>query len=404
MMCRGAIYCARQGRLQRRRMSKNTVLIEEQFNWYETNLPLMERKKRGHFSTPPMLVEKILDACGYIPDNDLTQVRVLDPACGSGNFLIEAARRLLAFSIRAGLSPKECALLFKRNLWGIDPDPISCFLAEMHLQTILHCGASRPIPFTSLHIHQADSLVLPWEPGVDLFIANPPYLAAKNNDLSGYNFAQQRGQADSYLLFLNLAFQVVRPGGWIGLVLPDPLLARANAARERARLLEETTLYHLWHFSDVFAADVGAVVLIARKSPPKRIYYISCIRGRWHSTVSFVPQHQVQQSLFSHQPGAEFRYLLSEGRGDALERLRTCLEETPASERRLALLGEFLSISRGEELGKESLYLQKNPSQLNLCTPSTIVRMGGLPAIDPSGTLPTTFPVLLGGIDIHPYN
>ncbi len=385
-------------------MSKNRVLVEEQFTWYETNLPLLERKKRGHFSTPPRLVEKILDACCYTPDNDLTQVRVLDPACGSGNFLIEAARRLQAFSVRAGLSSRECALLLQRNLWGIDPDPISCFLAEMHVQTIIHSSASRPTPFTPLHIHQADSLVLPWEPTVDLFIANPPYLAAKNNDLSGYNFAQQRGQADSYLLFLNLALQLVRPGGWIGLVLPDPLLARSNAARERARLLEETTLYHLWHFSAVFAADVGAVVIIAQKSPPKSVHYISCIRGRWHSTVSLNAQHQVQQSLFSHQPGAEFRYLLSQGRGDALERLRTCLEETPASERRLAPLGEFLNISRGEELGKESPYLQTNPSQFNPCTPSTIVRMGGLPAIDPSGALPTTFPVLLGGIDIHPYN
>jgi hypothetical protein len=385
-------------------MSKNKVLVEEQSTWYETNLPLLERKKRGHFSTPPRLVEKILDACCYTPDNDLTQVRVLDPACGSGNFLIEAARRLLAFSIRAALSPKESALLFKRNLWGIDPDPVSCFLTEMHLQTIIHSSASRPVPFTPLHIHQADSLVLPWESSVDLFIANPPYLAAKNNDLSGYHFAQQRGQADSYLLFLNLALSVVRPGGWIGLVLPDPLLARANAARERAGLLEETTLYHLWHFSDVFAADVGAVVIIARKTPPKRLHYISCTRGSWRSATSIDAQHQVQQVLFNHQPGAEFRYLLNRGRGDTLERLRTCIEETPAGECRLAPLDEFLTISRGEELGKESPYLQKKPSQLNSGTLSTIGHPGGFPNIDPSGALSNTFPVLRGGIDIHPYS
>jgi SAM-dependent methyltransferase len=386
-------------------MSKNRVLVEEQFTWYETNLPLLERKKRGHFSTPPLLVAQILDACCYTPDNDLTQVRVLDPACGSGNFLIEAARRFLAFSVRSGFSPKECALLLQHNLWGIDPDPISCFLAEMHLRTIIHSNASHPVPFTPLHIHQADSLILPWEPTVDLFIANPPYLAAKNNDLSGYNFAQQRGQADSYLLFLNLALQVVRPGGWIGLVLPDPLLARANAARERARLLEETTLYHLWHFSDVFAADVGAVVIIARKSPPKRMHYISCVRGRWQSTVSLAPQHQVLQSQFSHQPGAEFRYLLSQGRGGALERLRTCLAETSVSERHLAPLGEFLAISRGEELGKESSSIQKISSPFNSGTSN--VRRGDLyghPASECPDTLPTTFPVLRGGIDIHPYS
>ena len=387
-------------------MSKSKFLVEEQFTWYETNLPLLERKKRGHFSTPPLLVAKILDACGYNADNDLTQVRVLDPACGSGNFLIEAAQRLQAFSVRTGLSPEQFALLLQHNLWGIDPDPISCFLTEMHLQTIIQSNASCPVPFTHLNIHQADSLVLPWEPGVDLFIANPPYLAAKNNDLSGYHFAHQRGQADSYLLFLNLALRVVRPGGWIGLVLPDPLLARANAARERARLLEETTLYHLWHLSDVFAADVGAVVIIARKSPSKSMHNISYIRGNWRSTSSLDAQRQVQQSLFSRQPGAEFRYLLSQGRGSSLERLRTSLEETPASERRLASLDEFLTISRGEELGKESPYLQKISSQLNPGSHLTMVNRGNqydLTAIDPTGALLATFPVLRGGIDIHPY-
>src|SRR5205807_10194740 len=139
-------------------MSKNKVLVEEQFTWYETNLPQLERKKRGHFSTPPQLVSKILNACGYTPDNDLSQIRVLDPACGSGNFLIEAARRLQAFSIRADLSPKESARLYKQNLWGIDPDPISCFLAEMHVQSIIHARATHLIPFTHLHIHQPDSL------------------------------------------------------------------------------------------------------------------------------------------------------------------------------------------------------------------------------------------------------
>src|SRR3989442_3557846 len=333
-------------------MPTNRGLIEDQFTWYETNLPLMERKRRGHFSTPPQLVEKILDACGYIPDKDLTRVRVLDPACGSGNFLAGAAQRLLAFGTRAGLSLEDRASLIQSNLWGFDPDPISSFLAEMKLHTILQSNASLPITAKRLHIHQADSLALPWEPCIDLFIANPPYLAAKNNDLSGYRFTQQRGQSDSYLLFLSLALQVVRTAGWIGLVLPDPILARANATRERARLLEEFTLHHLWHLSDVFAADVGAVVVIAQKCPARRMHSVSWIRGRWQSNSTFASQHQVQQSLFSRQPGAEFRYLLSQGRGTALEHLRTCLEETPANKRRLAPLGEFLSISRGEELGR----------------------------------------------------
>src|SRR5579859_3474274 len=90
--------------------------LTNQIAWYETSMPLMERKKRGHFSTPPLLVERVLDACGYTLDADLTSKRVLDPACGSGNFLAGAAQRLLSFGTQAGLSQEERITLIQRNL------------------------------------------------------------------------------------------------------------------------------------------------------------------------------------------------------------------------------------------------------------------------------------------------
>jgi len=370
--------------------------LKEQVGWYEATLPSKERRSRGHFSTPPRLVEHILDACGYTATLDLTQIRVLDPACGSGNFLAGVARRLVSFGTRTNISQEELATLISRNVWGFDPDPVSCFLAEMQLRAI-HC-----LP-TDLHIHQADGLALPWdgERCVDLFLANPPYLAAKNTDLTGYRSALQRGQADSYLLFLNLGLQIVRPQGWLGLVLPDPLLARTNAAKERAHLLKDFTIHHLWHLADVFTAHVGAIVIIAQKCPPQSTHQISWAREKWQKTMiadaldlapnlasadlappNLAPARgtlswgqvtttwsgtpcgcQVPQSLFLNQPGAEFRYLLSTGSGPAIERLRAYFNQTPASHRQLAPLSEFLSIRRGEELGTASpLLIHEDPA------------------------------------------
>ncbi len=292
------------------------MLQKDILNWYEASLPVQERKMRGHFSTPPQLVERILDACGYTPDNDLARIRVLDPACGSGNFLAGVARHLLASGRNANLSLKEQIASVQRNIWGFDPDPIACFLAEMQLRAILteensehypspceHHEYTKAVP---LHIHQADGLAFPWEQqeNVDLFLANPPYLAAKNNDLSGYQVARQRGQADSYLLFLSLALQVVRPGGWIGLVIPDPVLARANATLERQRLLS--------------------------------------------------------QPLLRNQPGAELRYLLSGAQNSLVGRLHAYRSQTHDSQERLFVpLGELVDIRRGEELGKDSKLLFK---------------------------------------------
>src|SRR5579883_2163643 len=351
-------------------------------SWYEAGLSLRERKQRGHFSTPPLLVERILDACGYCPENDLSGLRVLDPACGSGNFLAGAARRLVAFAARAGLGEREMAALAECNLWGFDPDPVSCFLAEMNVRAQCQSCDSE----VRLHIHQADGLALAWEgyEGIDVFLANPPYLAAKNVDLSGYRSTHRSGQVDSYLLFLDLALAVVRPGGWLGLVLPDPVLARANAGRQRARLLETCTITHLWHLSGVFAAHVGAVVLIARKSPAPATHLISWQRSGWSH--DFRPsaekavrdeqngqqeQHMetlntVPQSLLRRQPGAELRYLLSSERGAFIERLRAHLERASGSERRLAPLSDFLTIKRGEELERKSALLVRDqpPSAL----------------------------------------
>ena len=402
------------------------ALTGEQIGWYETGLPLTERKKRGHFSTPPYLVEQILDACGYKSQADLASIRVLDPACGSGNFLVGAAQRLAASGKHMQLSQEEQALLVQRNIWGFDPDPVSCFLAEMQMYSMMNNvgaqfiapsndidnagGRNELCPYmTYMHpqIHQADSLTLPWEPCVDLFLANPPYLVAKNNDLSGYRSAQQRGQADSYLLFLALALQVVRPGGWIGLVLPDPVLARLNAARERAQLLKQVTLHHLWHLSGVFAAEVGAVVLIAQHTPPTSTHQVSWIRARWQTSPLTHGQHVAQQ-LFLRQPASELRYLLSNDL--VLDRLRATLDDAPEGERRFAPLSEFLSIARGEELGRESQFITSHSPH----------GKGGSGVDDGLGPLrspwgdshtgiseashPTRYPVLRGGVDIRPYS
>ncbi len=358
----------------------------EQPGWYEAGLPAEERKRRGHFSTPHALVEEILDACDYTASSDILSLRLLDPACGSGNFLACAARRLRAAALADGFSREEAGALVGRNLWGLDPDPVACLLAEMQVRAAMEstCGSLPASP--PLHIHQADSLALPWQPCVDLLVANPPYLAAKNTDLSHYRQARRRGQADSYLLFLDLALRAVRPGGWIGLVLPDPVLARSNAAAERARLLRDFTLLHLWHLSGVFTAEVGAAVLVARKLPPRPLHRVCWTRARWRDGLRLrsgdQPVSRVAQSLLARQPGAELRYLLGQAPGRAIERLRHALEapcRQPTRAVRLLPLSELVRITRGEEIGRDS------------------------PHIGPLATMALGYPVLRGGVDLRAY-
>ncbi|HEX3643754.1 MAG TPA: N-6 DNA methylase, partial [Ktedonobacteraceae bacterium] len=460
------------------------MAVSNLFNWYETSLPPDERKRRGHFSTPPQLIEGVLDACGYTAEQDLSHLRVLDPACGSGNFLISATRRLMAFGRRVGLDDDALAALVQRNIWGFDPDPVACFLAEMQLQTTFaqeaaihssvrasresapdeeQIASHKPIcPQSKIlhypHIHQADGLALPWEQceNVDLFLANPPYLASKNTDLSGYTPARQRGQADSYLLFLRLAVQVVRPKGWIGLVLPDPLLARASASIERQLLLAETTVHHLWHLSDVFAASVGAVVIIAQKYPSSSSHYICWKRGPWRLSetqerekkttlamgkeepfsglMSHDGKQTVSQVLLRSQPGAELRYLLSEVEGTLVARLHTychqvwqvttegamnwgtagAINRAPTTR---AINCQKSVIHRVDQEPEQVLRQSHQSSPLTSLDAFVLIRRGEeiskdsplLSKINPAECLEHPgdgpwYPVLRGGVDVRPYS
>jgi N-6 DNA Methylase/TaqI-like C-terminal specificity domain len=374
-------------------------------DWYEEGLSVRERKRRGHFSTPPALVEQILDACGYTPDSPLNRLKVLDPACGSGNFLAACAHRFILSGLQQKLSPAQIITSVQQNLWGFDPDPVACFLAEMQVHTLLSSQFSTE-PLPNLHIHQGDGLVLPWHDyhGIDLFLANPPYLAAKNTDLSGYHSARQRGQADSYLLFMSLALQIVRPDGWLALVLPDPVLARANATHERERLLSETTIHHLWHLAGVFSAQVGAVVIIAQKRVPHHLHQVHWIRGHWlrvqKQTILSLKQKEtpaidtmestgvlsksIALALLRNQPQSEFCYLLGHVQHPLIHRLRAHF----ALDTQITLqpLSERVQIRRGEELSKESYLLLKGPFENNECYP--VLRGGSevRPYVAPAGT------------------
>ncbi|MEM5778925.1 MAG: N-6 DNA methylase, partial [Candidatus Aenigmatarchaeota archaeon] len=63
-------------------------------NLYEKYLPSNERKRLGEFYTPVEVIDYILTSVGYTYNNEIENKDLLDPACGSGGFLVRATRRL----------------------------------------------------------------------------------------------------------------------------------------------------------------------------------------------------------------------------------------------------------------------------------------------------------------------
>ena len=119
---------------------------------YEEYIDRTARNRKGHFLTRPQVVEYMLDLLDYDGPVVLGR-RVLDPACGSGSFLVHAARRYRAALVtelcRRNKLPDEAALNAEPTLrqklaadyiqalttlfFGMELNPFACYLAEMNL-------------------------------------------------------------------------------------------------------------------------------------------------------------------------------------------------------------------------------------------------------------------------------
>jgi len=98
------------------------------------------RKALGEFYTPKEVVEYILDAVGY-EGRSIIDKRLLDPACGSGTFLVEALRRYLKASGEIAEEDGWSSILKKLCneycIAGFDIHPFATFMAQMQFMLVL---------------------------------------------------------------------------------------------------------------------------------------------------------------------------------------------------------------------------------------------------------------------------
>ena len=104
---------------------------------FESLMGNADRKAAGVYFTPHPLVARVadeaLDACRDVPRRAL---RVLDPACGSGAFLVYALERIAAERIAAGERGSVAEIrrdVLARSIFGVDRDPTAVWLCELRL-------------------------------------------------------------------------------------------------------------------------------------------------------------------------------------------------------------------------------------------------------------------------------
>ncbi|CAN5362901.1 hypothetical protein BH09PSE2_BH09PSE2_09160 [soil metagenome] len=406
---------------------------------------LPKRKRDGVYYTPEWVVNRLVEGVigpwfaaakvesgwpGEAPatlaqlttyEARVTSVRVVDPACGSGGFLIGAFRRLLRErreieGLRAELQPgaaqaSDAALtasILDRNLYGVDISGAAVEIAKLALW--LH-SARADAPLSSLDgaVKCGNSLVGPnfydgsqhdgftprqqeqvnafdWAEAFafggedagrfDVVLGNPPYVKLQNlrrvdPEVAEYlmgarGYASARtGNFDLYLPFIEKGLALMRPGGRMGYIAPS-LWAVNEYGEGLRRLVRGGRNLHTWvdfKSHQIFDEAITYTALQIFTAEPNEAVRVIPAPGGEEDVAEASAGRPIQALPYDRLPPGD-PWLLATGEERALiDRLAaTCLRlDDPAVS---------TDIFQGVKTGADSVYkLSKVRDGKYLCSP-----------------------------------
>jgi type I restriction-modification system DNA methylase subunit len=227
-----------------------------------------KRKLQGIYYTPQYIVRYIVEqTVGRLLENgaDPLTLRVVDPACGSGSFLIEAFDVLDRWleKHRPDLpAPERRRHILTENLYGVDLDDQAVEVTRLNL-TLRASLKREKLPMLT-HIRCADSLRADWTDlfpavskagGFDAVIGNPPYvrqetLGADFKTHAQATFETYAGTADLYVYFIEKGVKLLRDGGLYGVIVANKWL-RAAYGKPLRQFLKRESLQSILDFGDL---------------------------------------------------------------------------------------------------------------------------------------------------------
>ena len=124
---------------------------------YQYLVPQEVRHRLGEYYTPDWLAELLLNEVGY---DGNTLKRFLDPACGSGTFLVLAIQRAKEHGAREKLPPLEIVKRILANIWGFDLNPLAVIAARTNYLFALG-DLVNELQYIEIPIYLTDSVLWP---------------------------------------------------------------------------------------------------------------------------------------------------------------------------------------------------------------------------------------------------
>lgn len=258
-----------------------------------------KRKKEGIYYTPKYIVEYIVNNTvrEYIKGksyDEILKVKILDPACGSGSFLLRAFNVLVEEGSKAlnrPLTYSERKNLLLSCIFGVDLDERAIEITKLTFSLKL-AQISEGLPVLADNIRHGNSLIddkniageylaFKWEDefkdimasgGFDVVIGNPPYGAELNDLEKEYldkNLVKDKSQ-DTANYFIARALLLSKQNGVMGFIIPKGL-SYVPSSRAIRELILPNALTFIIDVSEAFGVNVQyeQMIMIFSKTPKK---------------------------------------------------------------------------------------------------------------------------------------
>ncbi|MDD5417314.1 MAG: N-6 DNA methylase [Candidatus Nanoarchaeia archaeon] len=275
-----------------------------------------KRKEHGIYYTPTYIVDYIVkNTIGeLLKDKKVNpeKIRILDPACGSGSFLIKAFDTLNEYwkekdkyysqtklDTGSGTTFTRKTNILKNNIFGVDLDKQAVEIAQLNLLLKIAERGHR-LPLLQQNIKNGNSLIddskvagdkaFDWnkefsevmkEGGFDVVIGNPPYFNMQTTGKGIQNYFATndkwknvfRGQSDILYYFILLGLNVLKEKGYLGFITSRYWLESKWADKLREYILDKAKIKQILDFGDnlVFNdANIHTCIVILEKNNIKQ--------------------------------------------------------------------------------------------------------------------------------------
>ena len=280
-----------------------------------------KRKQQGIYYTPRYIVDYIVrntikevlkGKSGY----EASKLKLLDPACGSGSFLIKAFE-VVDQHIKRENNEMQADMIknyarkvsiLTSNIYGVDLDKEAVEIAQLNLLLKVLEKRER-LPNLSHNIECGNSLLsggdeemkkqfganwkerrpFNWQErfasafkqgGFDAIIGNPPYIK-EYVDKSAFDGLHDdpyyQGKMDIWTLFACRAIDLLKDGGYFSFIAPNNWITNAGASIFRDKILTEGELVSFIDFGDykIFEdAGIQTMIFVFKKCAPRQKYKV----------------------------------------------------------------------------------------------------------------------------------